>query len=76
MPGECCLANFFTFLLRERNDGFGGIHALIGKINYTIPKAKLKTTLGPSYYKLPDVKGYRLNKYGLPSYMQLNLDVR
>jgi hypothetical protein len=28
------------------------------------------------YYKLPDVKDYRLNKYGLPSHMQLDLDVR
>lgn len=28
------------------------------------------------YYHLPDVKNYKLNKYGLPSYYQLNGDIR
>jgi hypothetical protein len=36
----------------------------------------LKLSLGAGYYKLPDVKNYRLNKYGLTSYTQINADIR
>ena len=32
--------------------------------------------MATGYYQLPDVKNYRLNKYGLPSYSQVNLDIR
>jgi hypothetical protein len=67
---------FFTFLPRERNEGFGDAHAVMGKINYSITKIKLKLSLAAGYYKLPDVKNFRLNKYGLPSYTQINADIR
>ncbi len=76
MPREWGREPFFTFLPRERNEGFGDVHAIMGKVNYNIPKAGIKTTLAAGYYKLPDVKNYRLNKYGLPSYMQANADIR
>ncbi len=67
---------FFTFLPRERNDGFGGVNAIMCKLNYSIPKANLKTSLAAGYYHLPDVKNFRLNKYGMPSYTQINADIR
>ncbi|MBK7124176.1 MAG: outer membrane porin, OprD family [Chitinophagaceae bacterium] len=76
MPREWGREPFFTFLPRERNEGFGNVHALMAKINYNMPKARVKTSLAAGYYKLPDVKDYRLNKYGLPSYTQLNADIR
>jgi hypothetical protein len=76
MPREWGREPFFTFLPRERNDGLGDVHAIMGKVNYNIPKIRLKTSLAAGYYKLPDVKNYRLNKYGLPSYSQVNADVR
>ncbi len=76
MPREWGREPFFTFLPRERNEGFGDVHALMAKFNYNIPKAKLKASLAAGYYKLPDVKNYRLNKYGVPSYTQVNTDVR
>ena len=75
MPREWGREPFFTFMPRERNDGFGDVHAIMGKVNYNIPKMRLKTSLAAGYYKLPDVKNYRLNKYGLPSYSQFNADV-
>jgi len=28
------------------------------------------------FYLLPDVQNFRLNKYGLPSYTQVNTDIR
>lgn len=75
MPREWGREPFFTFLPRERNEGFGNVHALMAKVNYNLPGSGLKTSLSAGYYKLPDVKNYRLNKYGLPSYIQANADV-
>lgn len=76
MPREWGREPFFTFMPRERNEGFGDVHAIMGKVNYNIPKIRLKTALSAGYYKLPDVKNFRLNKYGLPSYTQVNADIR
>lgn len=76
MPREWGREPFFTFIPRERNEGFGDVHAIMGKVNYNIPKVRIKTSLAGGYYQLPDVKNYRLNKYGVPSYTQVNADVR
>jgi hypothetical protein len=48
----------------------------MGKVNYAIPKARVKASLAAGYYHLPDVKNFALNKYGMPSYTQLNADIR
>ncbi|MGZ8556993.1 MAG: OprD family outer membrane porin [Chitinophagaceae bacterium] len=76
MPREWGRDPFYTFLPRERNDGFGDVHALMGKVEYKISKARFKTSLAAGYYKMPDVNNYRLNKYGVPSYTQINTDSR
>ena len=76
MPREWGREPFFTFLPRERNEGFGDVHAFMGKISYALLKKALRTSFAAGYYRLPDVKNYRLNKYGLPSYTQLNADAR
>ncbi|HQY10761.1 MAG TPA: hypothetical protein PK133_01065, partial [Ferruginibacter sp.] len=76
MPREWGREPFFTFLPRERNEGFGDVHAVMAKVNYHIPGTGIKTSLAAGYYHLPDVRNYRLNKYGLPSYTQVNADAR
>lgn len=76
MPREWGRDPFFTFLPRERNEGFGDVHAIVAKAGYNIPKAGLKTSLGIGYFDLPEVTNYALNKYGLPSYAQVNADIR
>ncbi len=76
VPREWGKEPFFTFLPRERNDGLGDVHASAIKLNYNIPKTRLKTMLAAGFYSLPDVKNYRLNKYGLPSYAQVNAELR
>jgi hypothetical protein len=75
-PREWGRDPFFTFLPRERNDGFGDVHALVGKIEQKFVKSGIKSSLGVGYVSMPDVLNFELNKYGLPSYYQLNLDVR
>lgn len=76
VPREWGREPFFTFLPRERNEGFGDVQALMAKIDYKLPNLKIKSSLGIGRYQLPDVKNYALNKYGLPSYTQINLDLR
>ena len=72
MPREWGKEVFYTFLNRERNEGFGNVHAFMTKTTLTSKNGKFKTALGYGYYLLPDVKDVRLNKYGLPSYHQIN----
>ncbi|MFZ1516917.1 MAG: hypothetical protein WAT21_16035, partial [Saprospiraceae bacterium] len=37
---------------------------------------RFTTGLAIGYFELPDVKDFKLNKYGMPSYFQLNAEVR
>lgn len=76
MPREWGRDPFFTFMPRERNEGFGDVHAFMGKLGFSFPARRFKASLAAGYFQLPDVKNYRLNKYGMPSYAQVNLDVR
>jgi hypothetical protein len=75
MPREWGRDPFYTFMPRERNEGFGNVNAFVGKISYLADNFPLKTTLSYGVFKLPDVKNVALNKYGLPSYDQLNLEM-
>lgn len=76
MPREWGRDPFFTFMARERNEGLGDVHAITAKYQTTIPTSTLKFNLAAGYYKLPDVKQTAFNKYGLPSYFQINADIR
>ncbi|MGB4401026.1 MAG: hypothetical protein WBJ10_16760, partial [Daejeonella sp.] len=76
MPREWGRDPFFTFMPRERNEGFGDVHAFMGKINYKFPESSFKTSLSGGYFKLPAISNFRLNKYLVPSYTQVNLDTR
>ena len=75
VPREWGKDPFYTFMPRERNDGFGNVHAITAKTTFLFLKEKLKTGITYGYFQLPDVTNYRLNKYGLPSYHQLNIDL-
>lgn len=74
MPREWGKEPFYTFLPRERNEGLGNVHAMMVKSSFNLFQNKFKTGIGYGYYLLPDVKDYRLNKYGMPSYHQINAD--
>ena len=76
MPREWGREPFFTFMPRERTEGFGDVQALVLKTSYHFPGAGLKTSLQVGRFHLPDVKDVALNKYGMPSYHQLNAEVR
>ncbi len=76
MPREWGRDPFFTFLPRERNEGLGDVHALVGKLQYQASKKPFQASIAFGQYELPDVLNPRLNKYGLPSYRQWNVDLR
>lgn len=75
-PREWGREPLFTFLSRERNEGLGNVNAFTINFLNDLFQEKLKTEISAGYYKLPDVKNARLNKYGFPSYYQLNLNVK
>jgi hypothetical protein len=75
-PREWGRDPFFTFMPRERNEGVGGSQAFVLKASRTFPKVHLKTSIAGGYVQLPDVDNSALNKYGMPSYGQVNMDVR
>ena len=71
-PREWGREPFYTFLMRERNEGFGDLTAASSNLIFT-PTPHLKVEAGLGYYWLPDVKNYALNKYEMPAYRQANL---
>lgn len=76
MPREWGRDPFFTFMPRERNEGFGDVHAIVAKAAYTIPQKRWKLNLSGGYFDMPDISNPVLNKFGMPSYWQVNADVR
>ena len=76
MPREWGRDAFFTFMPRERNEGYGDLHAINIVGSKIIGKSGFRTDLSYGHYYLPDVTNTRLNKYGMPSYWQLNADIR
>lgn len=76
MPREWGRDAFFTFMPRERNDGFGDVYAITLQWAQQFAKQRWKYSVTGGYFDLPDVKNTSLNKYGLPSYIQANADVR
>jgi hypothetical protein len=75
-PREWGVEPFFTFLPRERNEGNGDVNAIMVKINYSILKERLRTSLAAGYNSLPGIKNYKFNKYDMPSYAQINADIK
>ena len=75
MPREWGKDPFYTFMPRERNEGFGGVNAYVAKFSYAIPGLKMKFNPSVGYFDLPLVTNFGLNKYGMPSYSQTNIEL-
>ncbi|OWY21377.1 outer membrane porin, OprD family [Sphingobacteriales bacterium UPWRP_1] len=74
-PREWGREPFFTFLQRERMEGMGNVHAatLTAQKDFT---NGVKVNVAYGHFYTPDVLNVRLNKYGLPSFNQLNANLR
>ncbi len=74
MPREWGREPFYTFMPRERNEGFGDIKSTT--INtFFKPDKHIKIELSGGLFSLPEVTNFSLNKYGMPSYSQINLGI-
>lgn len=76
IPREWGRDPFYTFMPRERNEGLGDVNAYMARVRYHFLKARLKSEIALGYFDLPAANNYRLNKYGFPSYSQINIDLR
>ena len=76
LPREWGREPFYTFLARERNEGIADMQAVNVRYAGNYANGKLKPSLACGYYALPDVKDPSRNKYGLPSYAQVNAELR
>lgn len=76
MPREWGRDPFFTFMPRERNEGMADVHAVMLQTKYAKVKAPFTISLSAGYFQLPDVKDTAFNKYGVPTYTQINIDLR
>jgi len=77
-PREWGKEPLFTFQKRERTDGSGDATATLltlGQDFKVIGINGLKMLAGIGKYNRVDVKNWRLNKLGVPSYVQANLDI-
>lgn len=72
MPREWGRETFYTFMPRERNEGFGDVTAVTLNTFFK-PEKHIKIELSGGYFQIPDVKNFALNKYGVPTYSQINL---
>jgi hypothetical protein len=76
MPREWGRDPFFTFLPRERNEGLGDVHAIVVKVTWKEPVHRITASISGGHIRTPAPDAFRLNKYGMPSYDQLNLEIR
>ncbi|MFD2519442.1 hypothetical protein [Emticicia soli] len=74
MPREWGKEPFYTFIPRERNEGFGNLSAFTMNLIYK-PATNLKLEMNAGYFRLPDVKDFQLNKYAMPAYTHINMSL-
>jgi hypothetical protein len=76
-PREWGRDPFFSFLPRERNEGFGDVHSINTQLKFKPNEKNYFTSIGAGYYRLPDILDHpELNKYAIPSYFQVNVDFK
>ncbi|MFN6374498.1 MAG: OprD family outer membrane porin [Chitinophagia bacterium] len=76
MPREWGRDPFYTFMSRERNEGIADTYAYVAKLGYSLPKSSFRSNIAFGIFDLPAVDNHAANKYGMPSYHQLNIDIR
>jgi hypothetical protein len=75
-PREWGRDPFYTFMPRERNEGYAFVNAATTFLEAILLKGILKPSLGYGFFFLPDASDASVNKYAFPSYRQLNASVK
>ncbi|MCS6968571.1 MAG: OprD family outer membrane porin [Cytophagales bacterium] len=75
MPREWGREPFYTFMERERNEGLRSANAYMAEWQAEwLPKC-FQTSIALGYYNLPSVHNSAYNKYQMPSFAQLNVEL-
>lgn len=76
-PREWGREFLFSFQKRERSEGFGNNHAVVMYYhqNFNFSDQKLKSIFSLGHQWRPSVTEPELNKYAIPNYMHINLDL-
>ncbi|MFN3802157.1 hypothetical protein [Belliella pelovolcani] len=75
-PREWGRDPFFTFIPRERNEGFSEVTALTGYFESRFVEKGLQVYAFAGIHILPKPDTFAINKYAFPSYSQVNLGMK
>lgn len=75
-PREWGKDAWYTFVPRERNEGFESVDALVGYGEYRFDKIPILLYGYLGFHWLSDTKNTAANKYNFPSYRQVNLGLK
>lgn len=75
-PREWGKDAWYTFIPRERNEGFSSLDALTTFAEYTFPNTKFSAFAYLGYHWLPPLNTPSENKYNMPSYRQINVGLK
>lgn len=75
-PREWGKDAWYTFIPRERNEGFETVTAVVGYASYRFEDLPLQLYTYAGVHLLPSLQDAAANKYNFPSYRQHNLGLR
>ncbi|MCU0402481.1 MAG: hypothetical protein MUE75_16000 [Algoriphagus sp.] len=75
-PREWGKDAWYTFIPRERNEGFESVAALVGYAEYRFEKVPVQVYLHGGVHWLSDLASAEANKYNFPSYRQVNIGLK
>jgi hypothetical protein len=75
-PREWGKDAWFTFIPRERTEGYQQVDAWVGYGEYRLEKIQTSIYAHLGFYRLPDLSDAPGNKYNFPSFGQLNLGIK
>jgi hypothetical protein len=75
-PREWGRDPFFTFIPRERNEGFSEVTAVTGYFERRFKSSGLQIYSYAGIHFLPKPDTFAINKYAFPSYTQFNLGLK
>ena len=75
-PREWGKDAWYTFIPRERNEGYESVKAFVGYGEYIFEKIQLSLYTHLGFHWLADLSNPLANKYNFPSYRQLNVGLK
>ena len=75
-PREWGKDAWYTFIPRERNEGFESVDAMVGYVEYRFEKVPIQVYAHGGVHWLSEVTNAAANKYNFPSYRQMNIGLK